>query len=94
MSEWNNSISFFTDDGEEIAFEIIEQTTIQGQNYLLVTEASEDSEEGQAYIMKEILDGTATDMVTYQFVEEEQELFSISKIFDEMLEDTDIIKQD
>lgn len=94
MNEWNNSISFFTDDGEEIAFEVVEQTTIQGQNYLLVAEAGDDSEERQAYIMKEVLDSAEPDMVTYQFVEEEQELLSISKIFDEMLEDTDIIKQD
>lgn len=94
MSEWNNSISFFTDDGEEIVFEVIEQTTIQGQSYLLVAEAADDSEERQAYIMKEVPDSAESDMVTYQFVEEEQELLSISKIFDEMLEDTDIIKQD
>lgn len=94
MSDENNSISFYTDDGEEIAFEIIEQTTIQGQNYLLVAEAADDSEDRQAYIMKEVLDSTDADMVTYQFVEEEQELLSISKVFDEMLEDTDIIKQD
>lgn len=94
MSDENNSISFYTDDGEEIAFEIIEQTTIQGQNYLLVAEAADDSEDRQAYIMREVLDSTDADMVTYQFVEEEQELLSISKVFDEMLEDTDIIKQD
>ena len=94
MSDENNSISFYTDDGEEIAFEIIEQTTIQGQNYLLVAEAADDSEDRQAYIMKEVLDSADADMVTYQFVEEEQELLSISKVFDEMLEDTDIIKQD
>ena len=94
MSDGNNSISFYTDDGEEIAFEIIEQTTIQGQNYLLVAEAADDSEDRQAYIMKEVSGSTDADMVTYQFVEEEQELLSISKVFDEMLEDTDIIKQD
>ena len=94
MSDGNNSISFYTDDGEEIAFEIIEQTTIQGQNYLLVAEAADDSEDRQAYIMKEVLGSIEADMVTYQFVEEEQELLSISKVFDEMLEDTDIIKQD
>ena len=94
MSDGNNSISFYTDDGEEIAFEIIEQTTIQGQNYLLVAEAADDSEDRQAYIMKEVSGSIDADMVTYQFVEEEQELLSISKVFDEMLEDTDIIKQD
>ena len=94
MSDGNNSISFYTDDGEEIAFEIIEQTTIQGQNYLLVAEAADDSEDRQAYIMKEVSGSIEADMVTYQFVEEEQELLSISKVFDEMLEDTDIIKQD
>lgn len=94
MGEWNNSISFITDDGEEIVFEIIEQTTIQGQNYLLVAETGDEKEERQAYIMKEVLGSTDKDMVTYQLVEEEQELLGISKVFDEMLEDTDIIKQD
>ena len=40
--------------------------------------------------MKEILAGNTDGMGTYEFVEEEQELLSISKVFEELLEDTDL----
>ena len=53
-----------------------------------------DEEDTQVYIMKEVADASQEDMVSYEFVEEEQELLSISKVFEELLEDTDIVKQD
>ncbi len=90
MSKKENTITMVAEDGEEIVFEVVEQTTIAGQNYLLVTDAKEEDEDGTAYIMKEVFAGSADSMGTYEFVEEEQELLSISKVFEELLEDTDI----
>ena len=90
MSKKENTITMTAEDGEEIVFEVVEQTTIAGQNYLLVTDAKEEDEDGTDYIMKEILAGNTDGMGTYEFVEEEQELLSISKVFEELLEDTDL----
>ena len=39
MSKKENTITMTAEDGEEIVFEVVEQTTIAGQNYLLVTDA-------------------------------------------------------
>jgi hypothetical protein len=87
--EDKNTIPFETSEGEQVMFQVLEQTTIAGQNYLLVVEPEEDD---VVYIMKEVAASDGADMVTYEFVEEEQELTSISKVFEELLEDTDIIE--
>ena len=87
-----NTISFVTDDGEEVSLEILEQTTIAGCNYLLVADEVTDEvsdQEAQAYIMKEVMLSDEEGVATYEFVEDDQELASISKIFEELLEDTD-----
>lgn len=95
-----NIISFVTDDGEQVLLEILEQTTIAGCNYLLVAdqldEDMSENEEPQAYIMKEVVlsdesDSDKEGVAAYEFVEDEQELASISKIFEELLEDTDLV---
>lgn len=44
-------ITFVPDGGEAVDFYVLEQTTIGGVNYILVTDAEED-EEGEAYIFK------------------------------------------
>lgn len=90
----NARLSFTTEDGDTIELEVLEQTTIAGQNYILVADTVPDEEDTQVYIMKEVEDASQEDMVSYEFVEEEQELLSISKVFEELLEDTDIVKQD
>ncbi|MDD5948648.1 MAG: DUF1292 domain-containing protein [Lachnospiraceae bacterium] len=90
----NARLSFTTEDGDTIELEVLEQTTIAGQNYILVADTVPDEEDTQVYIMKEVADASQEDMVSYEFVEEEQELLSISKVFEELLEDTDIVKQD
>ncbi len=90
-------IPFITEDGEQVIFEVLEQTMVAGANYILVTEDNDldlDNEDVQAYIMKEIDEPHSEDMLTYQFVEDEQELLSISKIFEQLLEDTDIVSGD
>ena len=94
MSDNNKAtIPFVTEDGEEILFHVIEQTSIVGQQYLLVTEDEPDAEEAEVYIMKQT-SVRQDDTVIYEFVEDDQELESISNVFSELLDDTDIIKQD
>lgn len=46
-------INFVTDDNEEVEFYIIEETRVNGYNYILVTDSQdEDDEEAEAYIFK------------------------------------------
>ncbi len=82
------TIPFITEDGEEIKFYIMEQTMISGINYLLVTEDLED-EEAEVMMMKENPDSDG-EYASYEFVEDDDELNAISKIFSELMEDVDI----
>ena len=82
------SINFITDEGEKIPFYIIEQTTLAGKNFLLVTDSDEDEEEAEVYIMQEIND--QEDQTVYEFVEDEEQLEALSKVFAELLDDVDI----
>ena len=52
------------DTGEEIEFYILEQTTITGCNYILVTE--EEEGDGECYILKET-GASDGDDATYEF---------------------------
>lgn len=82
------SINFMTDEGEEIPFYIIEQTTLAGKDFLLVTDSDNDDDEAQVYIMQEISD--QDDQTIYEFVEDEAQLEALSKVFEELLDDVDI----
>lgn len=81
MAEGN--ITFTTDEGEEVTFFVVEETTIAGVNYLLVTDSEE--EEADAYIMKELQDEDGE--ITYEILEDERDINAITKVFAELLED-------
>ena len=82
------SINFITDEVEEIPFYIIEQTTLAGKDFLLVTDSDTDEDEAEVYIMQEISD--QDDQTVYEFVEDEAQLEALSKVFAELLDDVDI----
>lgn len=74
-------------EDEAIGFFVLEETRINGISYLLVTESEDD--EAEAYILKDLSqDGEAE--ASYVFVEDDDELEAVSKIFAELLEDVDI----
>ena len=73
---------------ETVGFFVVEETRIAGVSYLLVTE-SEDDEEAEAYILKDLSEDGETE-ARYVFVEDDQELEAVSKIFAELLEDVDL----
>ena len=57
---------------------------------ILVTDSQdEDDEEAEAYILKDVSD-SADPEAAYEFVEDDEELEGVSKIFAELLEDIDI----
>lgn len=81
-------ISFQFADSEEFAeFFVLEQTRINGTNYILVTDSEED--DGEALILKDLSEDGEQEAL-YEIVEDDDELEAISKIFSEMLEDIDL----
>ncbi len=73
-------------DGEALEFYVIEQTRVNGVNYLLVTE--EEEGDCDAFILKD-LSRENEEEAMYEMVESEEELEYISRIFSEILEDVD-----
>ena len=85
MSKKDSKILFLDDDGQEIEFNVIEQTTIAGQTYLLVEDCEASSEdESVVLIMKEVQ--LEDDYVSYEIVEDDKELDMISDIFNALLD--------
>ena len=89
MSNRPDEITFITEDGEEVVFQIIEQTRLGGTDYLLVSTITEDEEDAEALILKDISEETDEEAV-YDIVEEEQELQSVAAIFKELLDDIEL----
>lgn len=82
-------ITLQTDTGELVDFYVLEETRINGMNYLMVTDAEEDDEEGECYILKDVSRDEDSDAV-YEFVENDDELDYLYRIFTELLEDMDV----
>ena len=85
------SIPFYTEDGEQVEFYCLEQTMIQGVTYLLVEEA-QAGDDGVVYMMKGEGEDPSGDYSTFTFVEEEEELLSVMKVFEQLLDGTDLMK--
>lgn len=75
------------DIGEEVEFFVLEQTRVNGVNYLLVTE-NDDEEESDAYILKDMSKDEDVEAI-YEFVEDDVTLEAVSKVFAELLDDVD-----
>lgn len=75
------------DSDETVDFFVLEQTRINGADYILVTD-SEDGD-GEALILKDLSDDGEQEAV-YEIVENDDELEALSVIFGEMLEDVDL----
>jgi len=81
------SIKLPSEDGNEIELYILEQTTVGGIDYYLVTESEE--EDGEAMILKDVSEAGSEDALL-EFVEDDTELKAIGEIFAKLLEDTDL----
>ena len=79
-------LEFIDDNGEKTQFYVIEETRINGINYLLVSESVDENEEAEAYILKDTSDAASEEAV-YEFVEEDSELEAVGKVFSELMDD-------
>ncbi|MGI6094943.1 MAG: DUF1292 domain-containing protein [Lachnospiraceae bacterium] len=76
-------ITFDAEDGTQVEFGVIEQTRINGFNYLLVVDM-EDQE--VAYILKDVSEET-DEVGCYELVEDEEEEDIVFGVFETMLGD-------
>ena len=75
-------------EGQEVDFYVLEQTRIAGRDYLLVTDAEDG--DGDAYILEDIsADGEK--YALYEFVEDDERLEALSKVFTQMLDDIALV---
>lgn len=81
-------ISLLTDSGEAVDFYVLEETRINGMDYLLVTDAPAE-EDGDCYVLKD-RSGAGDKDAVYEFVENDDELDYLMKIFSELMEDMDV----
>ena len=75
-------------EGQEVNFYVLEQTRIAGRDYLLVTDAEDG--DGDAYILEDISADGEKDAL-YEFVEDDERLEALSKVFTQMLDDIALV---
>lgn len=77
----------FNPEGEApVDFYVLEQTTIAGVNYILVTDVEEG--DGEALILKDLSENEETDSL-YEIVSDETELNAVAAVFENILEDVE-----
>ncbi len=72
---------------EKEEFYVLEQTKINGISYILVTDSKDD--DAECLILKDTSEEKEEEGI-YEVVEDEEELSSIAKVFEELLEDVEI----
>ncbi|MTK09962.1 MAG: DUF1292 domain-containing protein [Hungatella sp.] len=89
MNSEERKITLTNDDGDEIVFYVLEETRINGMNYLLVTDSTDEDEEGECYILKDMSKQNEEEAL-YEFVEDDNEIDYLFKIFSELLDGADV----
>lgn len=83
----DNRIMLVSENDENIELNVIEETKLNGINYILVTSTDEESDE--CYIMKDI-SSPHNDEADYIFVEDDNELEAVFDIFEKIMAEDDI----
>lgn len=77
----------FEDTGESEEFFVLEQTKLNGNVYILVTDSEED--DAECMILKDTSLSDDEESV-YEVIDDETELLAVAEVFEELLEDVDI----
>lgn len=77
----------FEDTGEAEEFFVLEQTKINENVYILVTDSEED--DAECMILKDTSFPDDKESV-YEIVDDDRELMAVADVFEELLEDVDI----
>lgn len=82
-------ITFNPESDAPVDFFVLEQTTIAGINYILVTDFEEG--DGEALILKDLSDMEDENSL-YEIVSDETELKAVAEVFGNLLEDVEFVK--
>lgn len=83
---------FFRPVGEEpVEFFVVEETKINGINYILVTDFEEG--DGEALVLKDLSKPEDVESV-YEIVSNDEELDAVAGMFESLLEDTELVRED
>ncbi|MBP5607946.1 MAG: DUF1292 domain-containing protein [Lachnospiraceae bacterium] len=83
-----DKITIEIEDGVTADFFVLEETTVGGIDYFLVTE--EEEGDGEAMILKDLSSRNDEEAV-FEFVEDDTELKAIGDIFAGLMENTDLV---
>lgn len=90
------TVPFTEEDGGIVDMYVLEETTLQGIHYIIVTEELEDdSEDAVVMIMREekrqeeAKKDDKDEFAVYEIVENEDELQAVAGVFAELMEDVD-----
>ena len=79
----------FSPNGEEqVEFYVLEQTRIGGFNYILVSDVEDG--DGEALILKDLSEENDAEAV-YEIVSDDSELMAVASVFENLLEDVDLV---
>lgn len=81
-------IVFIPEGEEKVEFYVLEQTRLGGVDYLLVTDS--EKEDGEALIMRDTSTAEEEEAV-YEIVTDDEELNAVAAVFENMLDDVDLL---
>ena len=84
-------IVFCPDGDEPVEFYVLEQTRINGTNYILVTDFEEG--DGEALILKDMTKKEDKDNV-YAIVDDDTELKAVAGVFEDLLDDVKFVSEE
>ncbi|MDR0948917.1 MAG: DUF1292 domain-containing protein [Lachnospiraceae bacterium] len=88
----NQKVEFISEEGGKDSYYVLEEVTLLGDHYLLVTNVSEG--DGDAYILKEVPGkGEQETYSMYQTVTDEKELQIVSEVFENLVEDLELVDE-
>ena len=81
-------IMYMPEGEEAVAFYVLEQTRLGGVDYLLVTDA--ETGDGEALIMRDT-SASEEEEAVYEIVTDDEELNAVAAVFENMLDDVDLL---
>lgn len=86
-----DKITFKPEGAEPAEFFVLEQTRLNGVNYILVTDREEG--DGEALILKDLSKEEDTEAI-YQIVSDDTELSAVAGVFENLLDDIEFVDAD
>lgn len=84
-------ITFCPDGDEPVDFFVLEQTRINGVNYILVTDFEDG--DGEALILKDLSNDEDKESL-YAIVDDDTELKAVAGVFEGLLDDVEFVTDD